>query len=182
MDWDQLRNEGWEKKNNFYVTQSNKGVRRKFKSVTDLHDNEKHLSSILFPTNVNKTSQPKQSQESTSQCEGSKVFDIPETQSKPSKVEQAACALIHGPDFNSNLDEQLDESVIKLRDLCASESNYSIDARTIIADIILALSSDDNPFKRFPWDVSQNIFSTIINFALKYTPGLLRDSIRHKYY
>ena len=83
MDWDQLCNEGWEKKNNFYVTPSNKGVRRNIKSVTDLHDNEKHLSSILFPGNVDKTTQPKLSQESTSQCEGSKVFDTPETQSKP---------------------------------------------------------------------------------------------------
>ena len=41
-------------------------------------------------------------------------------------------------------------------------------------DVFCALAQEDNPFKEFPWDTTQNIFCEIIEFGIKTTPFLIK--------
>ena len=88
-----------------------------------------------------------------------------------SDIQRAADCLF--PDSSSavNLDDLLSESLKKINDLVTTNSDYSVNARKLLADLAIALNEKDNPF---PWNTSENIFSRIIDFAIKYTPDLIR--------
>ena len=81
---------------------------------------------------------------------------------------------MNDPHSINDLDLQLQESIKKVELFSSSSITYTLEARQIIANVIMALGKEDNPFKLFPWDTARNIFSEIIDFALKYTPELLR--------
>ena len=202
MDWNSLKSVGWIKKEFlkngtkciFYLTPIQNGVQRRIKCEGDLKDNEKCLSRILFPQkgqsaslNSSVIDQPSSSQTpdrsntipvSDSDISEAERAKCPNNIQPPTDIQRAANCLV--PDSTSviNLDQCLTESLKNLNNLCNNfNSNYSVNARQLLADVTVALSQNDNPFKQFPWNTSENIFSKIIDFGIKYTPDLIRKVI-----
>ena len=188
MDWDLLERLGWQKKvfvsngseTYYYLTPSKDGSRRKIKNASDLNEQENHLVSTLFPTSKRKDHEDR---EQDCQPSTSKSRSISQNEAEASDPKQkmktglsvaAAESLIKNTQRNTDLKQPISETIIKLENICSSTIDYSIDVSKTIADLILAFDKDDNPFTEFPWDVSENIFSKIIDFGLKYTPDLLR--------
>ena len=189
MDWSILESKGWSKKEfssngkkcHFYLTPIENGVQRRIKSTRYLRDNELCFSDILFPPHINisNDSQLDISQPSTSKA--SDIFNVSDDEvikdqvmEPVSDIQRAADCLIPDSSLVVNLDELLSDSLKKINDLVKTNSDYSVNARKLLADLAIALNEKDNPFKEFPWNTSENIFSRIIDFAIKYTPDLIR--------
>ena len=160
------------------MSPSENGVRSKIKSPDDLNQNEGNISSILFPSQKRNNNTPVIQPEIKNKKIANERDTLSQNVEKETilmgKMEAAASKLIIPPHTETNYEDMMKKSVQKLTELCSDDSNYSLDARQLTVDLIFAMVADDNPFKTFPWDVSLNIFSEIINFALKYTPKLLR--------
>ena len=90
------------------------------------------------------------------------------------KLEDWATRLVPDESNIRELCQDIPEYVNKLNNLIRSPQNTEQNISTIAEDVLCALANKDNPFKEFPWDISKNIFTVILDFGLKYTPFLIR--------
>ena len=90
------------------------------------------------------------------------------------KLEFAASRLVKDPKEVVTLTHSVEDSVKKLKELIVTSQDFVIERVILSADLMAALAMEHNPYSDFPWDISKNIFSEIIDFGLKYTPDLLR--------
>ena len=72
-----------------------------------------------------------------------------------------------------NYKESLSEALNKLNSLRRNKTGLVISMAKIPSELVVGLSSPDNPFKQGLWDVIKNCFSEIIEFGLQYTEDLV---------
>ena len=93
---------------------------------------------------------------------------------KRSKLDKCASNLFAHTNSNVDVTDHVPEYVSKLYKLIDNDNDSNINIAKMTADVLLALSEENNPFKEFPWDTSKNIFCEILDFGLKHTPDLVK--------
>ena len=76
--------------------------------------------------------------------------------------------------LNLNVEDQIKPCLTKLNEMIKNADENENIVTNINADVLCCLTQEDNPFTKFPWDTSKNIFTEILNFGIKHTPLLIK--------
>ena len=202
LDWNSMESLGWEKfevvekgkKRIYFKTPPLNGIQRTIRRSRDLNHSEKKYMSILFPNAKQPISEVtiEDPQEGSSrdygiQSIGSNTEDLVgeflvgeesdhdcQLSQKRCKLDKCESNLFAHTNSNVDVSDNVPEHVSKLYKLIHNDNDSNINIAKMTADVLLALSEENNPFKEFPWDTSKNIFCEILDFGLKHTPDLVK--------
>ena len=76
---------------------------------------------------------------------------------------------------NIDLCASIPSYVKKLTDLVNKKDDTKTDIPSMAANVICGLAQEDNPFKEFLWDTSQNSFTEVLDFGLTQTPDIVKS-------
>ena len=177
----------------YFKTPPKNGIQRTIRRSRDLKQSEMIYTNILFPNAKSSEATMKHPEDSSSadigsDSIGSTMEDLVgeivmgeesdkdgQLSEKRSKLDKCASNLL-AQTRNTNVDvsDQVPEYVSKLYRLIHNDTDSNISIENMTANVLCALSEENNPFKEFPWDTSKNIFCEILDFGLSHTPDLVR--------